>query len=150
MDALITMLTAAKNEGVTNWQISAGYRSYKYQKQLFDNSVQKFMNQGSSRSAAVSSTRLTVADPGASEHHTGLAFDVTVPDKSFAGTKQCAWLHENCWEYGFVVRYQADKEKITGFIAEAWHIRYVGLPHSTYMRENNLCLEEYIQYLTGG
>lgn len=147
VDALITMLEAAKAEGVTNWQISAGYRSYQYQKQLFDASVKKFMDQGSTKKSATSSTRLTVADPGASEHHTGLAFDVTVPDRTFADTKQCAWLHEHCWEYGFIVRYQKDKEKLTGFVAEAWHIRYVGLPHSTYMRENNLCLEEYVDYL---
>ena len=71
-----------------------------------------------------------MADPGSSEHHTGLAFDITVAGTIFKGTEQQIWLHEHCWDYGFIIRYQEDKEKITGFLAECWHIRYVGLPHS--------------------
>ena len=54
-------------------------------------------------------------------------------------------MHKHCWEYGFVIRYQEDKEKLTGYLAECWHIRYVGLPHSLDMRDRNLCLEEYLR-----
>lgn len=142
--ALVTMLEAAQADGVSNWQISAGYRSYKYQKKLFDRQVQQYMDQGFSRDKAVSATRQTVADPGTSEHHTGLAFDVTVPGVSFKGTPQQKWLHKHCWDYGFIIRYQEDKEKITGYLAECWHIRYVGLPHSQTMLDKNQCLEEYL------
>ena len=146
VDALIEMLEAAKKDGVTNWQVSAAYRSVKDQQSIFDSNVKSYMNKnGLSREKAISATRKTVADPGTSEHHTGLAFDITVPGTSaFQGTKQCTWLHAHCWDYGFVVRYQKDKEDITGFLAEAWHIRYVGKEHSQVMREKNLCLEEYL------
>lgn len=144
VNALIKLFEAAVADGVTGWQISAAYRSYEYQQSLFDKQVQEYLSQGFSREKAVSATRNTVADPGTSEHHTGLAFDITVAGTSFKGTPQQKWLHKNCWDHGFIIRYQEDKEKITGFIAECWHIRYVGLPHSTDMRNRNLCLEEYL------
>lgn len=149
VDALIGMLTAAQADGVDNWQVSAGYRSYGYQKTLFDQKVAQFVAQGYSKASAVSSARVTVADPGASEHHTGLAFDMTVPGQTFADTKQCAWLHEHCWDYGFIIRYTDDKQRITGFTGEAWHIRYVGPTHSKAMRDLGYCLEEYVDYLAG-
>ena len=145
-DALEAMFQAAVDDGIGNWQISSGYRSYAYQKQLFDASVDSYMASGSSYANAVSSTRLTVADPGTSEHQLGLAFDITEPDTDyFVGTEQQIWLHENCWDYGFIIRYTEDKEDITGYMAEEWHIRYVGLPHSTTMRDRNWCLEEYLE-----
>lgn len=146
-NALIKMLEAAEKDGITNWQVSAAYRSYADQQSIFDASVDNYMkNNGLSRSKAISATRLTVADPGASEHHTGLAFDMTVPGTpTFSGTQQCKWLHEHCWDYGFIVRYTKEKEDITGFLAEAWHIRYVGSHHSKSMHESGLCLEEYIE-----
>ena len=144
VNAMIEMFEAAHQDGVTKWQISAGYRSYKYQKNLFDKQVQEYRSEGFSQQNAVSATRQTVADPGTSEHHTGLAFDITVPGTIFKGTEEQKWLHKHCWEYGFVIRYQEDKEDITGYLAECWHIRYVGLPHSIDMRDRNLCLEEYL------
>ena len=76
--ALQTMLEAAAADGVTGWQISAGYRSYNYQQTLFDRQVKQYQAEGMSRDKAVSATRLTVADPGTSEHHTGLAFDLSL------------------------------------------------------------------------
>ena len=144
VNAMIEMFKAAHADGVTDWQISAGYRSWKYQQTLFDKQVQEYLNEGFSRENAVSATRKTVADPGTSEHHTGLAFDITVPGTIFKGTPEQKWLHKHCWEYGFVIRYQEDKESITGYLAECWHIRYVGLPHSIDMRDRNWCLEEYL------
>jgi D-alanyl-D-alanine carboxypeptidase len=145
VDALKRMFQAAVNEGVTGWQISAGFRSYAYQEELFNSSVDNLIASGRTRESAISVTRLTVADPGTSEHQLGLAFDVTVADTVFKGTPQQLWLAANCWDYGFIVRYQQDKEDITGYLAEDWHIRYVGLPHSITMRDKNWCLEEYIE-----
>lgn len=145
VDALMVMLQAAHDEGITVWQISAAYRTVAYQQQLFDQRVETYISQnGLSRSKAISATRQTVADPGASEHHLGTAFDITVPGVSFAGTEQAKWLAENCWDYGFILRYSKEKESITGFLAEAWHFRYVGTLHSLVMRDENLCLEEYL------
>ena len=142
--ALITMFEAAKADGVTGWQISAGYRSVKYQQTLFDRQVAEYQNQGLSVAKAKSAASKLVADPGASEHHTGLAFDITVAGTTFKGTEQQKWLQKHCWDYGFIIRYQEDKEAITGFLAECWHIRYVGVQHSVVMRDKNLCLEEYL------
>lgn len=146
--ALMALFQAAKDDGVTGFQISAGYRSVAYQQQLFDASVNKYLAEGRKKASAISATRLTVADPGTSEHHLGLAFDVTVADTIFKGTKQQIWLHQHCWDFGFIVRYQEGKEDITGFVAEAWHIRYVGMQHATVMRDQNLCLEEYLDLMT--
>ena len=146
-DALLRMLEAAKADGITNWQVSAAYRSYADQQRIFDNKVKSFQNNNPdwSLSRCRSAASVTVADPGASEHHTGLAFDMTVPNTSmFLSTPQCAWLHEHCWEYGFILRYTDEKQQITGFAGEAWHIRYVGTEHSLAMQQSGQCLEEYL------
>lgn len=147
VSALEDMLEAAKSDGITGFQVSAGYRSIAYQQELFDQKVNAYLAEGRKRESAISATRLTVSDPGASEHHTGLAFDMTVAGTTFKGTEQQIWMHKYCWDYGFIIRYQEDKEKITGIIAEAWHIRYVGVQHSIVMRDQNLCLEEYVEQL---
>ena len=146
-DALLRMLEAAKADGITNWQVSAAYRSYADQQRIFNNKVKSFQNNNPdwSLSRCRSAASVTVADPGASEHHTGLAFDMTVPNTSmFLGTPQCAWLHQHCWEYGFILRYTDEKQQITGFAGEAWHIRYVGTEHSLAMQQSGQCLEEYL------
>ncbi len=142
--ALETMFRAARADGVDDWQISAGYRSVKYQQTLFNNKVADYRSQGMSGDKARSAARKTVADPGTSEHHTGLAFDITTPGKTFMGTPQQKWLHEHCWEYGFIIRYPEGKEDLTGFVAECWHIRYVGTTHALAMRDSGQCLEEYL------
>lgn len=149
VDALMDMLSDAKAQGVTNWQVSAAYRSYADQEDIFESYVKDYMNSRNlSRSQAVRATKLTVADPGTSEHHTGLAFDMTVPGTSvFVGTQQQKWLHKYCWDYGFIIRYTDEKQDITGFMGEEWHIRYVGKEHSLNMKDSGLCLEEYLQYV---
>lgn len=79
----------------------------------------------------------TVAVPGTSEHHLGLAVDLL-------GDAAVAWLTEHCWDYGFIVRYTEEKEPITGIIDEPWHFRYVGTEVSLDIRDTGLCLEEYL------
>ena len=145
VDALMVMLRAAVADGVGSWQVSAAYRDKKYQQRLFDNKVNSLMKEnGLNRSKATQAARRTVADPGTSEHHLGTCFDITVPGKSFAGTKQHKWLAEHCWDYGFILRYTKEKSSVTGFSAEAWHYRWVGQPHAEIMRREDLCLEEYV------
>ena len=146
-EALETMLEAAKADGVKNWQVSTAYRSIADQEKILEEKIRYYRkkNEGWSRAKAKSAALHTVAEPGCSEHHLGLAFDINVPGTSFKGTKQCRWLHEHCWDYGFIVRYQEGKESVTGFTAEPWHIRYVGVEHARYMRDYALCLEEYLE-----
>ena len=145
VDALLTMLMAAHQDGITVWQISSAYRTVAYQKSLFDEQKKEYLDRGFSEDRAISATRQTVADPGSSEHHLGTSFDITVPGVSFKGTAQANWLAEHCWDYGFILRYTEEKESITGFLAEPWHFRYVGIEHSIPMRDSGLCLEEYLE-----
>ena len=146
VDALMTMLRDAQAQGMDGWQVNAGYRSIAYQQELFDERVYAYRQEGYSGNQARAKVRQTVADPGASEHHTGLAFDIAITgEASFASTQQSVWLAQHCWEYGFILRYPADKTEITGISYEPWHIRYVGTAHSLIMRDENLCLEEYIE-----
>ena len=145
VDALMAMLAQAHQEGITVWQISSAYRTVAYQQELFDEQKREYLDRGFSEERAISATRQTVADPGSSEHHLGTSFDITVPGVSFKGTKQAIWLAEHCWEWGFILRYTEEKESITGFLAEPWHFRYVGVEHSIPMRDSGLCLEEYLE-----
>lgn len=146
-EALGQMLSAAIADGLSNFQISSAYRTYSEQQKLVDNSVAKYQknNPNWSRDRCLSATYNTVAPAGTSEHQTGLAFDITVPNVSFTGTAQQKWLHEHCAKYGFVVRFTADKQKLTGFVAESWHFRYVGVEAAQTMTQNNWCLEEYVE-----
>lgn len=147
VEALGKMLSAAISEGVSNFQISSAYRTYSEQQKLVDNSVAKYQknNPSWSRDRCLSATYQTVAPAGSSEHQTGLAFDITVPGVSFTGTEQQKWLHQHCAEYGFIVRFTAEKQKLTGFVAESWHFRYVGVEAAKTITQNNWCLEEFIE-----
>ena len=89
-----------------------------------------------------------VMPAGHSEHETGLALDITARgndklDESQAAEKEIQWLHENCWKYGFILRYPKDKEAVTGISYEPWHFRYVGREAAEYLYENRLTLEEF-------
>ncbi len=94
--------------------------------------------------------------PGTSDHQTGLAVDIVqttlssryVLTQIFGDTEAGKWLEENSWKFGFVLRFPADKEDITGIIWEPWHFRFVGRTHAAKMKELNMCLEEYVEYLT--
>ena len=137
-DALTAFAEAAQAEGLPVY-LSSGYRAYSEQRYLY----QRKIGQGYSAEEAAK----IVAVPGTSEHQTGLAFDITVPGVSFSGTAQQKWLHAHCHEYGFVVRFTEEKQKITGFLAESWHFRYVGVDAARVMTDNGWCLEEYVEKL---
>ena len=145
MKALNSWLDAfAAESGKTDVIIVAGWRSYDYQVQLYQNAVN---TQGQAHADAY------LALPGHSEHHTGLAVDLDTYDPEsdtcggFAGDGDYSWVIEHAWEYGFIQRYPPQKSAITGINYESWHFRYVGLPHAYVMKTENLCLEEYIEYL---
>ncbi len=123
--------------------IISGYRSYETQQYLFDREI---ADKGEAEAVH------WVARPGTSEHHTGLAIDFGILYDNgtyyeYDGTGDFAWINENCYKYGFIVRYQNNKKNITGIYYEPWHFRYVGIPHATKITELGLCLEEYIDYI---
>ena len=85
--------------------------------------------------------------PGnASEHRTGLGFDIWVLD---SGENDTTWFRNNCYKYGFILRYPSDKKKITGIAYEQWHFRYVGAEAAKEIFDLGYCLEEYIAYKNG-
>ncbi len=133
-NALSTLQQAAKKSGFSLPLIS-GYRSYSTQNTIYNNYIKKW---GQEYTDTVS------ARPGHSEHQTGLAFDVGKLSNSYGETKEGKWLKENCYKYGFILRYLKDKEHITGYAYEPWHIRYVGVDVATEIMQKNLTLEEYL------
>ena len=120
--------------GDENVVINSGYRSFEAQQQILDDRI---------ASDGEEEAYKYVALPGQSEHHTGLGMDIA----SWGENYNSAWLTENCWHFGFVQRYRADKVAITGISSEYWHYRYVGKPHAEIMVKENLCLEEYIELI---
>lgn len=149
------MRAAAAQEGITLF-LRSGYRSIAVQEANYNRSVQTKMDAGSSREEAVRLTNLYYTQPGHSEHHSGLAFDIITPeyhheiyelDDRFADTQAYAWLRENCASFGFILRYPKEKEDVTQINFEPWHYRYVGREHAQYIMGNGLCLEEYIDML---
>lgn len=131
--------------GLKTLNVVSGVRTYEDQQNLYEKSL--------SQHGAEHTARFT-AEPGGSEHHTGLALDFalfyeeTGASGEFDGTGEYAWLEENAWKYGFIKRYKGYKEELTGIAEEAWHFRYVGIPHAYLMDKYDLCLEEYLMLFT--
>ena len=145
---LQAMLTACRSEGLSPLICSA-YRSQEDQEALFQNKVDRLIAQDySSRDAAAEAAK-AVAFPGTSEHQLGLAVDIVdinnqLLDESQEDTAVQKWLMEHCWEYGFILRYPNGTSEITGIIYEPWHYRYVGKEAAREIREQGVCLEEYL------
>lgn len=148
-DAAKKMLKDAKKAGM-QIVICSAYRSVERQEQVFNDSLKDRLNQGMSYWDAFADNRLSVAEPGTSEHALGLALDLisnqyTELDKGQEATKEAKWLKENCHKYGFILRYPPEKTDITGIIYEPWHYRYVGVEHAAKIMESGLTLEEYLE-----
>ena len=129
------MVLVALNDGITLYSVSA-YRSFKDQDKIYQNYVQKDGEEKASKYSA---------KPGTSEHQTGLAVDINTcfTKDHFEKTKEAKWLSNNAYKYGFILRYPKDKEKITGYIYEPWHYRYVGIKASAFIHQNKITFEEY-------
>lgn len=124
----------------------SGWRSQEEQQAIWDDTVKE---------SGLEFTRKYVAVPGHSEHQTGLAIDLGLKQEhvdficpEFPYTGICQTFRERAAKYGFILRYPAGKEDITGIGHEPWHFRYVGFPHAEIMAENGLTLEEYTDFLT--
>lgn len=135
------MAAAAKKEGF-NLTAFSTYRSYVYQKGLFD----RYANQH-----GVDEANRFSARAGQSEHQTGLAFDVGEVGKehdwarqAFGETNAGKWIAKNAHHFGFIVRYPRGKENVTGYIYEPWHLRYLQTDIATKVYNSGLTLEEYL------
>ena len=127
------MVSDASQQGI-NLTFGSGFRSYSYQNTLYNNYVAR-----DGLAAADSYS----ARAGYSEHQSGLAIDVNSISHYFDGTPEALWLENHCHEYGFILRYPKDKESITGYQYESWHIRYLGTDLSYAIHNSGLTLEEY-------
>ena len=133
------MIAEAKKDGIY-LAIGSGYRSYKYQQEVWNGWVEK---------KGLEYAKKFVAPPGASEHQTGLAFDIgcfrngKFTDDLYDNDIEIKWLQDNCFKYGFILRYPQGKEHITGYNYEPWHYRFVGLELAKILYKENITLEEY-------
>ncbi len=137
-DALTEMFAAAKEDGA-NLLLHSGYRSHYTQSVLYENKVK-----ADGRDTGY------VLPGGASEHQTGLSFDIVNKDfigkkfdNKFAESVEGQWLAANCAQFGFIIRYPDGKFDITGVKSESWHVRYVGREVAEYITQNGLTLEEF-------
>ena len=139
------MCEAAAEDGVTLWVISA-HRTYDYQQMLFDAELAEYKSYhtDATEDEAIIGAASVVARPGTSEHNLGLAVDFNSVEESFENTPQYKWLRQHSSEYGFIMRYAADKQDVTGVIYEPWHYRYVGVENAKKIENSGLCLEEYL------
>lgn len=138
------MYDAAKKDGIILTPYS-GYRSYDRQKRNYNNLTEKYMSQYNlSREEAAVKAATVILPPGTSEHNLGLAMDICNTYDSFANQKEYAWLVEHAHEYGFILRYEAEKQPITGIVPEPWHWRYVGVEYAEEIKNSGLCLEEWL------
>lgn len=133
LSAWEVMVSDAKADGIDLFIIS-GYRSYETQKELYES----YVYQNGREEADTYSAR-----PGHSEHQTGLAFDINEISYSFGETPEGRWVKENAAKYGFIIRYPQEKQTITGYIYEPWHLRYLGTDLALKVERSGLCLEEY-------
>ena len=131
---LMALVASAAAAGVTVVPTS-GFRSYQDQADLHD----YYVSIAGEAEADNSSARA-----GFSEHQTGLAMDINSANYLVYGSSEDFWLAEHAWEYGFIVRYTNDNSSVTLYVAEPWHLRYVGKDVSEFMHNNNIgSLEEY-------
>ncbi|MBR3764133.1 MAG: M15 family metallopeptidase [Clostridia bacterium] len=143
--ALEEMFAACREETGVTLKAVSGYRSYQRQSTIYQNKLDKV----GTRERADQ----YVARPGASEHQLGLAMDVGQKSddvnltSSFGRTKGGKWVAENCWRFGFILRYQEGWEDVTGYEYEPWHVRYVGKENAQRIHEANMPLETYLLLL---
>lgn len=134
VDAFVEMAQAAEKEGL-GLVVNSAYRSYQDQVDIKETYQNLY---------GVNYVTKYVAQPGHSEHQTGLAFDIGSTTTSvFVNSEEYKWMQENAYKYGFILRFSVKGETITGFRSEPWHYRFVGKNTAKYIYENNLTFEEY-------
>lgn len=133
--AAFERLVAAAAEEEIEISFVSGFRSYEYQQSVHDRWIERYGEEEADRVSARA---------GHSEHQLGLSIDVNELVLEFADSPEGIWLRENCTKFGFIIRYQREKEAVTGYIYEPWHIRYLGAELAEKVTESGLSLEEYL------
>ena len=141
-DSLDALFASAKDAGYTLVAVS-GYRSFATQRNIYSRKL----------SSGDKNARLLVAPPGASEHQLGLAMDLgrkgkTKLNGAFGSSDEGAWVAANAHRFGFIIRYKASWQDITGYAPEPWHIRYVSQEHAERIFELDIPLEQYVEQLS--
>ena len=125
--------------------VREGYRTAEEQQAILDERIQRYLNEGYSRPMAEMAAKEWVALPGTSEHQLGIAVDINADKSKCSNEVVYAWLAENAYKYGFILRYPPGKQEITGTSYEPWHYRYVGVEAAYEINERGICLEEYFE-----
>jgi D-alanyl-D-alanine carboxypeptidase len=172
--ALQAMLLEMRADGVDDIQVTSAYRSFDYQKTLFEAAMKRetatiseqayavlgdeyirnhYTSQGKTKLDDEDAKQVVLSDlayPGTSEHQTGLCVDFVTSKtgdavvEAFEDTEAFAWLQNNAYKFGFILRYPKDKVATTGYSYEPWHYRFVGREAATDIRLSGFCLEEYL------
>ena len=178
-EALYEMMDEMAAAGITNTYVTSAFRSYARQVELFNEYWQKeqrtisaeaheyfdseylfenYFSQGKTQLSAADAKKVVLsysAEPGTSEHQTGLCVDFITEemagklDTSFEDYEVFTWLSENAYKFGFILRYPKEKESITGYTYEPWHYRFVGREVATDIHYSGLTLEEYLGAVQG-
>ena len=149
LDAMFIEMRAA---GFTDVSVTSAYRSYEYQTQRFNDTMNNYMKKYD-RDTAYAKTAAEIALPGCSEHQSGLCADLhnlPAASQSFESKEAYKWLIAHCADFGFILRYPKDKEDVTEIIFEPWHYRFVGRYHAKRIMQSGLCLEEYCEQYNVG
>ena len=137
VSAYIKMVDAMEEETGLWMYVTSAYRGFASQERLFNNYV---ADHGEEKA------RTFVAYPGTSEHQTGLTIDLVTPNGdmfAFGDTDQSTWVDENAHKYGFVIRYEVQHEDVTGYMAEPWHLRYLGSDVAREVYESKKPFDDY-------
>ena len=173
--ALYAMMAEMNAAGIKDVMVTSAYRSYEYQQDLYDkylNDERRGISEDASRVLGEEYIKANYLDkkifklsfedalkvvqsysalPGQSEHQTGLCLDFITSDmggeltEAFENTQAFAWLAENAYKFGFILRYPKGMEGITGYTYEPWHYRFVGREAATDIHVGNMTLEQYLQ-----
>lgn len=172
--ALVYMLDEMRAAGITDICVTSAYRSFARQQQLYETYLERelstisedayralgysyiktnYLDEGKSKLSYADAAKVVLsysAYPGTSEHQTGLCVDFITDSmdgsltEAFAETEAFAWLSENAYRFGFILRYPKGKEDVTGYTYEPWHYRFVGREAATDIYFSGLTLEQYL------
>ena len=140
--ALKEMFQTCREETGMQLLSISGFRSYAKQEGIYKRKLRSVKKD-------VAKAQEYVAPPGASEHQTGMAMDIGQKHKinlevSFGDTEGGKWCRENCWRFGFILRYDEPWEEITGYKYEPWHFRYVGKEYAKEIHDSGLPMETWL------
>lgn len=144
--SLQKMFDDARSNGMDLF-VRDGFRTKEDQQAIMENRIRQYQEAGNSEEDSIALAKQYVAEPGTSEHELGISVDINANNDVSLDDTVYTWLDENAYKYGFIKRYPENKIDITGINNEPWHYRYVGKKAAAEMKEMDMCLEEYLDYI---